>query len=64
MMPPDNALVSALAIKTGITEQTLYTWRRQQRSLSRTDCGVAGCLPGGQRECCQAGARAASSVES
>ena len=28
MMAPENALVSALARETGITEQTLYTWRR------------------------------------
>jgi len=31
MMPPENALVSALARETGITEQTLYTWRRQAK---------------------------------
>lgn len=29
MMPPENALVSLLARESGITEQTLYTWRRQ-----------------------------------
>ncbi|MET3124857.1 transposase-like protein [Oxalobacteraceae bacterium GrIS 2.11] len=29
MMPPENMPVSALARETGITEQTLYTWRRQ-----------------------------------
>jgi transposase len=29
MMPPENKLVSELARETGITEQTLYTWRRQ-----------------------------------
>ena len=28
MMAPENALVSALARETGITEQTLYMWRR------------------------------------
>jgi len=31
MMPPENALVSALARETGITEQTLYRWRRQAK---------------------------------
>jgi transposase-like protein len=31
-MPPENALVSALARETGITEQTLYTWRRQDKT--------------------------------
>jgi transposase-like protein len=31
MMPPENTLVSALARETGITEQTLYTWRRQAK---------------------------------
>jgi transposase-like protein len=31
MMPPENALVSALARETGITEQALYTWRRQAK---------------------------------
>jgi transposase-like protein len=31
MMPPENALVSALARETGITEQTLYTWRRHAK---------------------------------
>jgi len=29
MMPPENKAVSELARETGITEQTLYTWRRQ-----------------------------------
>ena len=28
MMPPTNKLVSALAREHGISEQTLYTWRR------------------------------------
>ena len=32
MMPPQNRLVSELARESGITEQTLYTWRRQLRS--------------------------------
>jgi transposase-like protein len=32
MMPPENKIVSALARETGITEQTLYTWRRQLKS--------------------------------
>ena len=32
MMPPENKLVSELARETGITEQTLYTWRRQLKS--------------------------------
>jgi transposase len=31
MMAPENALVSALARETGITEQTLCTWRRQAK---------------------------------
>src|SRR6202011_3481041 len=31
MMPPENAPVSALARETGITEQSLYTWRRQAK---------------------------------
>ena len=31
MMPPENTLVSALARETGITEQTLYAWRRQAK---------------------------------
>jgi len=31
MMPPENAPVSVLARETGITEQTLYTWRRQAK---------------------------------
>src|SRR6516162_1606672 len=31
MMPPENTPVSALARETGITEQTLYTWRRQAK---------------------------------
>lgn len=29
MMPPENRSVAALARENGITEQTLYTWRRQ-----------------------------------
>jgi transposase-like protein len=32
MMPPQNRLVSELARESGITEQTLYTWRRQLRN--------------------------------
>lgn len=32
MMPPENRPVSALAKETGITEQTLYTWRRQLKN--------------------------------
>jgi transposase len=32
MMPPENKAVSALARETGITEQTLYTWRRQLKN--------------------------------
>jgi transposase-like protein len=31
MMPPEKAPVSALAREAGITEQTLYTWRRQAK---------------------------------
>ena len=32
MMPPENKAVSDLARETGITEQTLYTWRRQLKN--------------------------------
>jgi len=32
MMPPENKMVSELARETGITEQTLYTWRRQLKA--------------------------------
>lgn len=32
MMPPENKAVSTLARETGITEQTLYTWRRQLKN--------------------------------
>jgi transposase-like protein len=32
MMPPQNRLVSELARESGITEQTLYAWRRQLRN--------------------------------
>jgi len=32
MMPPQNKAVSELARESGITEQTLYTWRRQLRN--------------------------------
>jgi len=32
MMPPENKIVSELARETGITEQTLYTWRRQLKN--------------------------------
>ena len=32
MMPPENKAVSELARETGITEQTLYTWRRQLKN--------------------------------
>ena len=32
MMPPENALVSALARETGVAEQTLYAWRRQVKA--------------------------------
>lgn len=35
MMPPENMPVSALAKETGITEQTLYTWRRQLKNLGK-----------------------------
>lgn len=35
MMPPENASVSALSRETGITEQTLYTWRRQAKEQGR-----------------------------
>ena len=31
-MPPENKAVSELARETGITEQTLYTWRRQLKN--------------------------------
>jgi transposase-like protein len=42
MMPPESALVSALAGETGITEQRLYTWRRQVKGQ-----GVA--VPGDEK---------------
>lgn len=32
MMPPENKPVSELARESGITEQTLYTWRRQLKT--------------------------------
>jgi transposase len=32
MMPPSNKLVSVLAREHGISEQTLYTWRRELKS--------------------------------
>jgi transposase-like protein len=32
MMPPENKAVSVLARESGITEQTLYTWRRQLKA--------------------------------
>jgi transposase-like protein len=32
MMPPENKAISELARQTGITEQTLYTWRRQLKN--------------------------------
>jgi transposase-like protein len=32
MMPPQNRPVSALARENGISEQTLYTWRRNLKS--------------------------------
>jgi transposase-like protein len=32
MMPPENRLVSVLARENGISEQTLYTWRRNLQS--------------------------------
>lgn len=32
MMPPENKPVSELARENGITEQTLYTWRRQLKA--------------------------------
>jgi transposase-like protein len=32
MMPPENQLVSQLARENGISEQTLYTWRRNLKS--------------------------------
>jgi hypothetical protein len=32
MMPPSNKLVSVLARENGISEQTLYTWRRNLKS--------------------------------
>ena len=32
MMPPENKPVSALAKENGISEQTLYTWRRNLKS--------------------------------
>jgi hypothetical protein len=41
MMAPENALVSALARETGITEQTLYTWRRQAKGQACNELGVS-----------------------
>lgn len=32
MMPPENKPVSELAKENGISEQTLYTWRRNLKS--------------------------------
>lgn len=32
MMPPENKSVAALARESSITEQTLYTWRRQLKT--------------------------------
>ncbi|MFM9435579.1 transposase-like protein, partial [Janthinobacterium sp. CG_23.3] len=32
MMPPENKPVSELAKENGISEQTLYTWRRNLQS--------------------------------
>ena len=32
MMPPQNKPISALAKEHGISEQTLYTWRRNLQS--------------------------------
>ena len=32
MMPPDNKPVSQIARENGISEQTLYTWRRELKS--------------------------------
>ncbi len=32
MMPPSNTPISALAVETGITEITLYNWRKQAKS--------------------------------
>jgi len=34
-MPPENKLISELARESGITEQTLYTWRRQLRNQGK-----------------------------
>src|ERR1700733_9016424 len=61
MMPPENALVSALARETGITEQTLYTWRRQAKGQGLAVPGEEesrGMVFGGQ-VCSSAGNRAA-----
>ena len=32
MMPPNNVPVAQLSRETGITEATLYTWRKQTRA--------------------------------
>ena len=32
MMPPSNTSISALSIETGITEATLYNWRKQAKN--------------------------------
>jgi len=41
MMPPEIKAVSELARETGITEQTLYTWRRQLKNgVCQRSCRV------------------------
>jgi transposase len=32
MMPPSNTSISALSVETGITEATLYNWRKQAKN--------------------------------
>jgi transposase len=33
MMPPSNTSISALSVETGITEATLYNWRKQAKNM-------------------------------
>jgi len=32
MMPPSNTSISKLALDTGITDATLYNWRKQAKN--------------------------------
>ena len=37
-MPPNNESVSKISEETGVTEPTLYKWRKQARIKSRYKC--------------------------